>query len=247
MEKGRKKGRPPISPYVTAYIKARVDAEQIKTPEKRAPIKTLAFNVQRELIDGRVPGEKIPKLSTIEKKVLEFRRDMTENKPWNLDTLRDPVNRIPPQALEKVFKIWLAREKDPGSPPLTVREARWIAQLSGMTEDTELLRRVAERCALREMVGDLSKISQLSWPAITLEIYADLINMPLDTKLEHYEAMVREKHVDDSWPGYVMDNLRAIYDPEFFEIMGMKLGPKEEKDDSTRKPKIAKRKREGGD
>ena len=139
-----------------------------------------------------------------------------------LDTLRD--NPIPPGALPKVFQIWLTNQESPSYPPLSIREAKWIAQLSSMTDDIELLRLLAEMCAERELIGELTNTPQLSMPSMILQIYAYLTKMSLETKEEHYREIRKEKHVSVSGSRreQSIKGLGAIYGDEFLQAMNLR-------------------------
>ena len=181
------------------------------------------------------PGSPVgfPSLSTVQRMLAIIRKneqlDFLEDRSWTLDALRDKDKAILPEALPKVFEIWLIKQANPLSPPLSIREARWISQLSSITEDVELLRLVAEMCAERELIGDLTNTPQLSMPSMILEIYAELTKMSLETKQKHYHAILKEKHVSDSRRKHVIEGLQNIYGSEFVERMGLKSKSKKRK------------------
>ena len=180
----------------------------------------LAEKIQAEV---KWPG-KPAETEVLERKISFYRKhsDLAEDKPWNLDVLRD--HPLPPEVLPKLFPIWLHKQEDPFSPPLTIREAKWIAQLFSVTDDTELLRIVAELCAEWELIGELTKIPQLSSPVMVLHIYSLLTRMTLEKEdlKEHYQAIHREKHVSDSRRDRTIKGLGAIYGDEFLQAMKLK-------------------------
>jgi hypothetical protein len=210
-----------LSPETKALI-ARV---YLQKPKQKAP--EVCFKVwQITHKENPALPKNWPSLSSIQKELARIRRGMNEpspeDKPWTLDTLRDKP--LPPEALPKVFQIWLYKQINSTSPPLTIREARWIAQLSSMTEDIELLRLVAEMCAERELIGDLTNTPQLSMPSMILHIYAELTEMSLETKQEHYQAMRKGKDAAVSAPRaeQVVKGLGAVYGDEFLKAMNLK-------------------------
>lgn len=196
-----------------------------KAPMVRNEVESLLLERNPNMLRGFPSLSSVQKvLATVRKKELD---DLPQDKSWTLDALRD--NPVPPQALPKVFEIWLTKQANPLSPPLSIREARWIVQLSSMTEDMELLRLVAEICADRELIGELTNTPQLSMPTMILHIYSHLAKMSLETEHEHFQAISKEKHVPDSRREYTIKGLRAIYDPVFLETMGLKSQSKKGK------------------
>ena len=185
----------------------------------------LAEKIQAEV---KWPG-KPPEIEVLERKISSYRKDsdLPQDKPWNLDALGDDI--LPAGVLKTLFSIWLAKQEDPSSPPLTIREAKWITQLSSMTEDTELLRIVAGMCAEWELIGELTKTPQLSSPVMVLHIYSLLTRMTEKELNEHYQEIQKEKHVSVSGTrrGTVIEGLGVIYGDEFLKTM--KLKPRKKK------------------
>lgn len=201
-----------LSPETKALI-ARI---YLENPKQKAPqVRLKVWKVTHE--ENPALPKNWPSLSSIQKELANIRRKMNEpspeDKPWTLDTLRDRDNPISPEALPKVFQIWLFNQERSYYPPLTVREATWIAQLSGMTGDIELLRLMAEMCAEWELIGELTNSPQLSSPATMLYIYSHLSRMPDKEENEHYEAILKEKHpsVSGTRREKTMKGLEAIY------------------------------------
>lgn len=207
-------------------------------PEQEAIIAeyTLHFpDMSRTKLAEKIQAEvkwvgKAPEIEVLERKISLYRRDsdLPQDKPWNLNALRD--DPLPPEALPKLFRIWLEKQGNPLSPPLSIREARWIAQLSGMTDDIELLRIMAEMCAEWDLIGDLTGSAQLSSPTTILYIYSRLTRVPKEAEKEHYQEILREKHVSVSGTRReeTIQGLGAIYGDEF--LKAMKLKPKKKKE-----------------
>jgi len=203
-----------LSPETKALI-ARIYRENPKQKAPQVRLKVWEITHQE---DPTLPRN-WPSLSSIQKELAPIRKKLNEpprdDMPWTLDTLRD--NPIPPEALPKVLQIWLSNQEAPSSPPLSIREAKWIAQLSSMTEDVERLRLVAEMCAELELIGELTNTPQLSSPATMLHIYSHLTRMPNKEEKEHYEAILKEKHVS------VSGNRRKKTMKELKDLYGKKV------------------------
>ena len=177
---------------------------------------------------------KSPEIEVLERKISLYRRDsdLPQDKPWNLDALRD--DPLSPEVLLKLFPIWLMKQENPLSPPLSIREARWIAQLSSMTDDIELLRIVAELCAEWELIGELTRTSQLSSPVMVLHIYSLLTRMAEKELNEHHQEILREKHASGTRRGGTIKGLGAIYGDEFLKAMKLKSKKKKRKEGGTK-------------
>ena len=204
------------------------------TPEQEATIAKYVLDfpdMSRTKLAEKIQAEvnwlgKPPEIEVLERKISSYRRvsELPQDKPWTLDSLKQ--NPLPPEVLPKLFPIWLMKQENPLSPPLTIREARWIAQLSGMTDDIELLRLVAEVCAEWELIGELTNSPQLSSPATMLHIYSHLTRMgPGETK-EHHEKILKEKQASGTRREETIEGLRAVYGDEFLKTI--KLKPKKE-------------------
>ena len=206
-----------LSPETKALI-ARV---YLQNPKQKAPEVRLKVWQTTHKEDPTLP-KNWPSLSSIQKELARIRRPepSPEDKPWTLDTLRD--NPIPPEVLPKVFQIWLHREENPFSPALTIRQVKWIVQLSSMTEDIELLRLITEVCAEFELIGELTNAPQLSSPTTILYIYSRLTRMPKEAEKEHYQAICLEKHRSGTWREETIQGLGAIYGENFLKTMKLK-------------------------
>lgn len=175
------------------------------------PRTKLAEKIQAEV---KWPG-KAPEIEVLERKISLYRKDSDspQDKPWTLDSLRDYP--LPPDALPKLFQIWLYKQGSPLERPLSIREARWAAQLSSMTDDIELLRLMAEMCTEWELIGELTGTAQLSSPTTILYIYSQLTAMD-DKKLkEHHQDILSEKLGFGTRRGETMEGLKAFYGDEF--------------------------------
>lgn len=135
----KKRGRPPIEPSIQNLLTCRVLDEEAKPAEEQRLNKVLAYDIYKEL-EGKF--KRVPKESTLEKKIQQLRLDIRkgygpEDKPWSLVTLKEYP--IPPKALPKVLEVYKNLQSHPEwqEPELTIRDARWIAQLS----ETEALNR----------------------------------------------------------------------------------------------------------
>lgn len=160
----KKRGRPAIKPGVLSIIMTRVRDEQREPPEKRMPPKVLAHAIQREIIE-KAKGEKPPKLSTLEKKILEYRKEPSpKDEPWDIfSLLKYP---IPPEALPTVLRMWSWTQEELDMN-LTIREAQWVARLytavNAVAKDSRLEERqmaflsvVIRAYAATEMVAELT-------------------------------------------------------------------------------------------
>lgn len=180
-------------------------------------------------------GSNYPSRSTVSKELKSLReRDEARSpksqgldEPWTIGSLSEYP--IPSDVLPRLFPIWLHCQEDPKSPLLTIRQARWIAQLSSMTDDVELLRFMAEMCAEWELIGELTKTPQLSSPTTILYIYARLTEMEQKELKEHHEKILRERHasVSGNRREDTMKGLEAIYGEDF--LKAMKLKPEKNK------------------
>jgi len=164
------------------------------------------------------PGQSVVQkvLSTIrnnEKRLL----DSPLGKPWNLDALSD--NAVPPEILPKLFAVWFYMQENPYSPPLTIREARWVTQLSSMTDSVELLYAVATTCAQFELIGELTGTPQLSSPHRVLFIYSLLARMSEEEYEKHSQAIYKEEHVTESLRQQTIELLRELCGSDFATVM----------------------------
>lgn len=178
----------------------------------------LAEKIQAEV---KWPG-KAPEIEVLERKISLYRNacDSPIDMPWTLDSLKE--HPLPPEVLPKLFQIWLYKQESRSEHSLTIREARWIAQLSGMTEDIELLRVVANMCAEWELIGELTKTAQLSPPATMLFIYSMLTRMDEKELNEHHKEILRGKHVSGTRRGETIKGLGTIYGEGFLKDMKLK-------------------------
>lgn len=202
------------SVLLSSETKAIIARVYLQNPKQKAPaVRLKVWKITHK--DNPALPKKWPSLSSIQKELANIRREMSEpsleDKPWTLDTLRDKP--LPPEVLPKVFHIWLTKQENPLSPPLSIREVRWITQLSSMTDDTELLQQIAELCAEWELIGELTNSPQLSPPNMILHIYAWLTRMKEEEWDQHDNAIYREKHPSASGPRHerVMADLEALY------------------------------------
>ena len=95
------------------------------------------------------------------------------------------------------------------SPPLSIREAKWVATLCGMTEDIERVKTVAEMCAEWELIGELTSIPQLSSPSIMLHIYEIITKESIGKERE--QRILMEKQVIDKPYEQTKIGLEHIY------------------------------------
>jgi len=111
----------------------------------------LARKLQNEL---EAMGHDMPQLEVLERMISEFRNTPSNplDKPWSVITLAE--HDIPPEALPKVLEIFIDKLKSEGVH-LTIREARWIARLSFVLKDTEMLYGYALEYAGVEKAGQL--------------------------------------------------------------------------------------------
>ena len=146
----RKKGSPNISNEVREII-ATVAIEQLR--EKRAILSTR--------IEGliRARGRQVPQKETIEKLISETRqkerqREDALDEPWTPASLYK--HRLPPEDLPAVLKAYTLRKDTPH--PLTVREAKWVAQFRATFEDIRTVDMWASRYALADRACSASGV-----------------------------------------------------------------------------------------
>lgn len=148
MEKTTKKrGRPRTEPYIELLIMDEVGSNQRKPQGERIPLVVLAGLIHGKLKDLVKPGERIPTLGTVEKKVQQYAKMVrSEDEPWTISTLDKCP--IPPEALPKVLAEY---KRTDGR--LTVREAKWVARLSATEGKTELAYFIARSEQLFDLLG----------------------------------------------------------------------------------------------
>lgn len=188
--------------YLTPRIRELITRLYLDDRQIR-PIEAHKLLLQKMKAEGlhEIFGPSFPSISTVSKELKSLREKdearSPESKgldePWTIGSLSEYP--IPPDVLPRLFPIWLHRREDPTSPLLTIREARWIVQLSGMTEDMELLETMAEWCAEDELIAELTNAPtpELCYPGVTLHRYARLTGMPDDELTEHYKEIFKEK------------------------------------------------------
>ncbi len=189
-------------PHLTDRIKQMI-AEIYVADHQIKPSRAQEELLKKMKADGlnQIFGSNYPSRSTVSKELKSLReRDEARSpksqgldEPWTIGSLSEYP--IPSDVLPRLFPIWLHRQEDPKSPLLTIREARWIAQLSSMTQDMGLLQAMAEVCAEDELIAELTNTPtpELSFPGVTLHIYARLTGMPDEELTEHYEEIFKEK------------------------------------------------------
>jgi len=188
--------------YLTPRIKELITQTHLDDRQIR-PIEARKLLLKRMKAEGlhEIFGPNFPSISTVSKELKSLReRDEARSpksqgldEPWTIGSLSEYP--IPSDVLPRLFPIWLHRQEDPTSPPLTIREARWIAQLSSMTQDMELLEAMAEMCAEDELIAELTNTPtpEFSFPGVTLFIYARLTGMPDEELTEHHKEILKEK------------------------------------------------------
>jgi len=189
-------------PHLTDRIKQMI-AEIYVADHQIKPGRAQEELLKRMKAEGldEIFGSNYPSRSTVSKELKSLReRDEARSpksqgldEPWTIGSLSEYP--MPSDVLPRLFPIWLHNQEDPSSPLLTIREARWIAQLSDMTEDTEMLRVMAEMCAEYELIAELTNTPtpELSFPGVTLHTYARLTGMPDEELTEHYKEIFKEK------------------------------------------------------
>jgi hypothetical protein len=126
-----KRGRHAIlTPSIKVLIEQKLRLERRKPPEEQAPIRLLAYEIQKELKGSK--NRNIPKLSTLEKYISLSRSNPSPlDEPWEIFSLKDYP--IPPEALPTILDmwVWMLHNLD---IQITIREAQWVARLSGVYE-----------------------------------------------------------------------------------------------------------------
>ena len=223
-------------PIVTPDMAALIAKKHRQHPDWKAP--RVRYEVEKTWRkDHRDSPVGFPSLSTVQRMLATIRKNerlgFSEDRPWTVDVLRDPNNRIPPEALPKVFQIWLEMQASSNSPPLTIREAKWIAQLSGMIDDLRFVRTAADMCAQLELIGELTETPQLSSASTMYLIYSLATRMSQEAFDELAPLIEREKTVSGSPRSRVMEILRTVYGDEF--VKAVKPRSKKEGKNNERK------------
>ena len=151
----RKRGRPPVERWVISLIGNRVLVELGKAEDKRLQAKELAYEIHKE-ISMRPALKRPPALNTLEKKVQETIRVLSENsdlldEPWTVQSMNIPDCSIPAEALPSVLQVWFFAQQ--WDHPFTIREARWAARLYAAITNTEPLYAQCKQCALQERLA----------------------------------------------------------------------------------------------
>lgn len=169
----KKRGRPATNSYIEGIIATRVRDDERELPDKRMPTKVLAGEIQREIKreigqNGKLKGERLPKLSTLEKKISKYRSKyrkgvFDEDKPWSLASLREyPL--IPPEALPTLLQLWIYM-LDEEDLVMTIREAKWAARFyaavnagaKNVENPIYFLSLFARAYATSEMIAEMNK------------------------------------------------------------------------------------------
>lgn len=108
----------------------------------------------QKMIDEIDWGGKAPEPEVLWKKISKYRNvePDPQDGPWHLSIQdADPRLAIPNDAIPAVLKVWARRaEKDIG---FTIREAKWVARLSGVVPDMAELSRLATVYAVGEQMN----------------------------------------------------------------------------------------------
>lgn len=113
-----------------------------------------------------------PSLSAVQKVLATVRKphDNPQDKPWSTATLDSYP--IPPEVLSVVLKVRkLCIEKGQG---FSIREAKWVARLSALEQDTERLSFKASRHARTELMFEL-----IGRPFDSTELDRSLMGLPV--------------------------------------------------------------------
>lgn len=166
------RGRPATNPYIEAIIAKRARAEKLEPPEKRMITKVLAAAIQEDIEKAireneKLKRERVPKLSTIEKKILKYSRGASdEDKPWSLVSLKDFPT--PPEALPAILKLWVWMLDEDGLI-MTVREAKWAARFYA-----------AVNVGAKNVEEPMRFLSLWARAYATTEMIAEMTNTPMD-------------------------------------------------------------------
>ena len=210
-------------PIVTPELAAIIARTHRQHPDWKAP--KVRYEVEKAW-RKKHPGSPVgfPSLSSVQRMLATIRKNeklgSLEDRPWTLDTLGK--DSLPPEALPKVFRIWLQMQASSNSPPLTIREAKWIAQFSRMTEDLRFVGHAASVCAVLVLIGELSDTPHLSWASTTFLIYSLATVMPQETFDELSPLIYREKHAVASQREQAIEIVKAIYGDEFIKDLKSK-------------------------
>jgi hypothetical protein len=172
-------------PKVTEAVKALITTISRKHPKWKAPEVRNEVSIILCKTNPELHGS-FPSLSTVQKVLATNRKNLKElaidpqEKPWSIAALDQ--SQIPPEALPKLLEVfaYLLLKKEKEWVHLTIREAKWIARLSFIVKDPEILYSAALEYAEAERVAQISGLDMA-------DPYTGLID---DTML--YEDMRQE-------------------------------------------------------
>lgn len=142
------------SPNISSEVREIIATLAIERPhEKRAILSTR--------IEGliRARGQRVPQKETIEKLISEARlkerqRDGALDEPWTPASLYKYP--LAPEDLPAVLQVYALRKDSPH--PLTVREAKWVAQFRATFENIRTVDMWASRYALADRACSASGV-----------------------------------------------------------------------------------------
>ena len=180
-----RRGRPATNPYIEGIIIMRTRAEELEPPGRRMLPKVLAAVIQEQIVaeirnNQKLKGERPPKLSTIEKKVLRYRKlgPSGEDTPWSLASLADERHQIPAEALSTILKLWIWMLDEEGFI-MSVREAKWAARFyAAINEGAASWNAINEGAA--NVVNPLQMLSLYARAYATSELIAEILGNPFD-------------------------------------------------------------------
>lgn len=231
----KKRGRPSIEPWMDNLVASRVSVEKGESPDKWTPRNILAYEIQKEIRAIKRPDERLPKISTLEKRISSFRKIVSsEDDIWTIGT--SDICPISPEALPEVLAV-CKHARGLGNL-FTIGQAKWTARLSAIfgNQSPSELWRWTTRYAGAEAVSRL-----LDRPLDTATLDAQLMGVaPEEWTKEQLEARFRATALEFYKQLEEKEQSRPKYPPAIWELEN----PEEEQ--STNQSKAKKQKRDKG-
>jgi hypothetical protein len=166
-------------PIVTSGIETLIASIYQQHPKWKAP---RVRNEVEGILHKKKPNSPKgwPSLSTVQKILATIRKNIAKpnpkDEPWSMaeiDRYSELGIEVPiPEALLIVLNIWKSRVRK--GDTLTIREAKWIARLSALEQDTERLSSVASHYARTELIFEL-----IGHPFNSMELDRSLMGLPV--------------------------------------------------------------------
>lgn len=235
----KKRGRPAIKPYIERIIGSMVLDEQKKPQEARMPPKVLADKIQKEIKQHIKQGDRLPELSTLEKRISAYAKgEDPRDEPWSIFSLRKYP--IPPEALPTVLNLWVWKREIWGYD-LTIREAQWVARLSVLAKNIPVrtLLFVSGIYAINERICELTGMSLTSAHSLDLYIFQLMTGQEITPERaekivgqEEEEIFMNLTEAEATFLQHINEEAGGLVHLEVFEDIEELLKKKETQNDS---------------